>query len=235
MEQNKTGKYFKYAIGEIILVVIGILIALQINNWNEGRKLNDKRQELIVSLIEDFDYNKSKLKIELKFRDSLRTNMGTFNELIKSDTQLVAIDSLRELADSFFRGRKFTPNITAYDEAKSTGNLSLLNSKVLLQKFTLFNEANEGLKDLNDEGRYSFFNGSSWEFRKTVDLTLIEGRTPITNTPSYKDYKEMVSTPLAKATLSNSSSINWNMINRLNDMNDATKNILELLNEIKKE
>ena len=38
MEQNKTGKYFKYAIGEIALVVIGILIALQINNWNEARK-----------------------------------------------------------------------------------------------------------------------------------------------------------------------------------------------------
>ena len=36
--ENKTGKYFKYALGEIILVVIGILIALQINNWNEDRK-----------------------------------------------------------------------------------------------------------------------------------------------------------------------------------------------------
>ncbi len=37
MEQNKTGKYLKYAIGEIILVVIGILIALQVNNWNETK------------------------------------------------------------------------------------------------------------------------------------------------------------------------------------------------------
>ena len=38
MEKNKTGKYLKYAIGEIVLVVIGILIALSINNWKEGRK-----------------------------------------------------------------------------------------------------------------------------------------------------------------------------------------------------
>jgi hypothetical protein len=38
MNQNQTGRYLKYAIGEIILVVIGILIALQINNWNETRK-----------------------------------------------------------------------------------------------------------------------------------------------------------------------------------------------------
>ena len=39
--ENKTGKYFKYAIGEVVLVVIGILIALQINNWNEARKLQN--------------------------------------------------------------------------------------------------------------------------------------------------------------------------------------------------
>jgi len=38
MEKNKTGKYLKYAIGEIILVVIGILIALQINNWNQNQQ-----------------------------------------------------------------------------------------------------------------------------------------------------------------------------------------------------
>ena len=36
--ENKTGKYLKYAIGEIVLVVIGILIALQINTWNENKK-----------------------------------------------------------------------------------------------------------------------------------------------------------------------------------------------------
>ena len=38
LSEGKTGKYMKYAVGEIILVVIGIIIALQINNWNEDRK-----------------------------------------------------------------------------------------------------------------------------------------------------------------------------------------------------
>ena len=42
--ENKTGKYLKYAIGEIVLVVIGILIALSINNWNENRKLENNKQ-----------------------------------------------------------------------------------------------------------------------------------------------------------------------------------------------
>tara|TARA_R110002072_G_scaffold295126_1_gene465834 strand:- start:179 stop:883 length:705 start_codon:yes stop_codon:yes gene_type:complete len=49
--ENKTGKYFKYAIGEIVLVVIGILIALQINNWNEGRKANKKESLILNELL----------------------------------------------------------------------------------------------------------------------------------------------------------------------------------------
>ena len=49
MEKNKTGKYLKYTIGEIVLVVIGILIALGINNWNENRNYIIKR--LYISTI----------------------------------------------------------------------------------------------------------------------------------------------------------------------------------------
>ena len=60
MEKNKTGKpalptgrYFKYAIGEIALVVIGILIALSINNWNSIRIEKQKEQLLLIELYKD--------------------------------------------------------------------------------------------------------------------------------------------------------------------------------------
>ncbi|EDP71545.1 hypothetical protein FBALC1_03637 [Flavobacteriales bacterium ALC-1] len=54
--ENKTSKYFKYAIGEIILVVIGILIALQINNWNEGNKAKEKEQQVLKEIVSDLEY-----------------------------------------------------------------------------------------------------------------------------------------------------------------------------------
>jgi hypothetical protein len=64
METGKTGKYFKYAIGEIILVVIGILIALQINNWNENRKLQKEELKLLQDIkanikatLKDFEFD----------------------------------------------------------------------------------------------------------------------------------------------------------------------------------
>lgn len=68
MSENKTGKYLKYAIGEIVLVVIGILIALSINNWNEDRKL--KREEL--NLLADI---KTNLEVTLdEFNSDLLNN-----------------------------------------------------------------------------------------------------------------------------------------------------------------
>ena len=52
MEQNKTGKYFKYAIGEIILVMIGILLALQVNNWNEHKNnINQASKHLVTIML----------------------------------------------------------------------------------------------------------------------------------------------------------------------------------------
>jgi hypothetical protein len=50
MEKNKTGKYLKYALGEIVLVVIGILIALSINNWNENRKEINIENKILLEI-----------------------------------------------------------------------------------------------------------------------------------------------------------------------------------------
>ncbi|WP_350293375.1 DUF6090 family protein [uncultured Croceitalea sp.] len=58
LTEGKTTKYFKYAIGEIILVVIGILIALQINNWNENRNAKNKEKLLLKELNTEFKLNK---------------------------------------------------------------------------------------------------------------------------------------------------------------------------------
>jgi hypothetical protein len=62
LTENKFSKYLIYAIGEIILVVIGILIALQINNWNENRKAKRVEKITLTQLLEDFNTNKMAIK-----------------------------------------------------------------------------------------------------------------------------------------------------------------------------
>jgi len=55
MEKDKTSKHFKYAISEIILLIIGVLIALQINNWNQNRIEGNKENLILTKLIVDLE------------------------------------------------------------------------------------------------------------------------------------------------------------------------------------
>ena len=62
IKENKVSKYLLYAIGEIFLVVIGILIALQINNWNEKRVIREETELRLSKLIEDLVNDQNQLK-----------------------------------------------------------------------------------------------------------------------------------------------------------------------------
>ncbi|MFT5229429.1 MAG: hypothetical protein ACI9EV_002583, partial [Urechidicola sp.] len=57
LTENKFSKYLLYAFGEILLVVIGILLALQINSWNQQRMEDKKEVELLYGLKDEFHYN----------------------------------------------------------------------------------------------------------------------------------------------------------------------------------
>ena len=80
MEKNKTGKYFKYAIGEIVLVMIGILLALQVNTWNENRKINKQELQLIASLQKEFTFNKDELDRSIKKAQIIQKRCETLLE-----------------------------------------------------------------------------------------------------------------------------------------------------------
>jgi len=86
METGKTSKYLKYAIGEIILVVIGILIALSINNWNENRKQVIIEQEILNSL-----------KFELLEVKKTLSNIRRFHE----SSSKIIIDSIKKGMNEF--------------------------------------------------------------------------------------------------------------------------------------
>lgn len=78
LSEGRTTNYLKYAIGEIFLVVIGILIALQINNWNESRKLAIQKEEILHEFQESLQGDLEKIK----------TNM-TINEKVKKSVKLI--------------------------------------------------------------------------------------------------------------------------------------------------
>lgn len=84
LSEGESGKYLKYAIGEIVLVVIGILIALSINNWNENRKLDEKREiyyrQLIIDLKSDKAYAKSLISTFEEYLKTYKNYTEIFNK-----------------------------------------------------------------------------------------------------------------------------------------------------------
>lgn len=80
--ENKTSTYFTYAIGEIVLVVIGILIALQINNWNESRKAKENEIVLLTKLKEENLLNINSIEDQLEFRKSIPEKVDKFIVLL---------------------------------------------------------------------------------------------------------------------------------------------------------
>ena len=78
--ENKFSKYLIYAIGEIILVVIGILIALSINNWNEKNKNRKQESQILLQLKEEYQENLTELDLKISMR----------KEMLDASTRLLA-------------------------------------------------------------------------------------------------------------------------------------------------
>ncbi len=85
LTENKFSKYLLYALGEIILVVIGILIALQINNWNESQKINEKEISIAKELYVELNENLISIKDQLKLWENRDAKISEVITLTESD------------------------------------------------------------------------------------------------------------------------------------------------------
>ena len=146
MEQNKTGKYLKYAIGEIILVVLGILIALSLNNWNEHRKVDG---EIVKALTE---IRSNLISDSLSIRQTLIERVEDIN--IQS-TVINALEIGKIPYDSFeyhlgrvMISRRIVLLDNGYQILKKFG-LERLNNKEL--RYQLINYYTTSIKEIYDD------------------------------------------------------------------------------------
>jgi hypothetical protein len=125
--ENKTEKYLKYAIGEIILVVIGILIALSINNWNEGRKDKLKEQTILVQLKEEYNANLQQLDTKMQLRKKIVLS-GLILLRYMNAPELVQRDSVMFHLSNVIFDPTFDP---IQNDLISSGNIRLIRKEKL--------------------------------------------------------------------------------------------------------
>lgn len=132
--EGKTAKYFKYALGEIILVVIGILIALQINTWNESRKERIEERYLLHQLESEFESNLEQLDEKILVRKNMIHASLNLLDFI-DDPALSNNDSITKYISQTMFAPTFDPII---NDLISSGKLHLISDNRLKQLLSVW-------------------------------------------------------------------------------------------------
>ena len=127
IKENRTGKYLLYAVGEIILVVIGILIALSINNWNENRKIQIKTQSYLSEILNDLKADTLAFSRGINYYKELLASKET--ELLKTDLRNTQIEKLERLITPSHYADRITDN--TFQKIKNSGLTKLSEQKLL--------------------------------------------------------------------------------------------------------
>lgn len=149
-DAGKVKSYLVYAFGEIVLVVIGILIALQINNWNEDAK--DRRLEMIsyCKLLEDVTQDHALVKQLMKEnQDRIEWANRSIHLLQQKAIDREALANAMRNSINLIRFN-FKPSLSAFDDLKSSGKLAILKDLELKKKLLNYYAVVAGYGDIQD-------------------------------------------------------------------------------------
>jgi hypothetical protein len=216
--ENKTSKYLKYAIGEIILVAIGILMALQINNWNENVKKNNLKRSYITSLIDDFTKDTIQLNSRITYNNLASENLDSMSQFFYSET--ATHQDFINLFNTFNRTIRVTNtyNTNSFKVLISSGNIDLLDKKLV-----------EGLMELNrlQNGQLEVSDGN-------MDMYIDLMNNMAKEYPIYSDNTRISeSTKALQWKSANLEKVPVNMTNIINFKQYVLSRYLDLSNDVK--
>lgn len=128
LDQNKLKKYVFYAIGEIILVVLGILIALKINNWNSDQTKHLEELEVYKNIKEQISQNEKEI-LEVKDLNNFYTSQYIYANNIISQHRIASIDTLALMVINLSRYSDFQGNENIYETLVNSGDSKLLKNR----------------------------------------------------------------------------------------------------------
>jgi len=179
LSENKTGKYFKYAIGEIALVMIGILLALQVNNWNEKGKARKVEINYLKNIQAD-------LFAELKNNNEMiseRSRKASFaHQLLNGSSGKTKAEQLDLIIRQHYvlGWRNFIPTNNTYKELISSGQLNSISNDSI--KYYL----------LELDKTYASIANSEHHMRREFEQYLYNSLIPNTNIFDNVDFSKSV-------------------------------------------
>ncbi|SDB19893.1 hypothetical protein SAMN03097699_0054 [Flavobacteriaceae bacterium MAR_2010_188] len=135
---SSSGRYLKYAIGEIVLVVIGILIALQINNWNEGRKAKIAETNFFENVLLDLEKDEAKLSYYETFHTKRIDYLDTLLTYVRNPNRTMGIEKFAMYVEPLFYAVDPTNNNTTFESAKTSGTFNNFREKEIIKDLSQY-------------------------------------------------------------------------------------------------
>ncbi|MFD1314660.1 DUF6090 family protein [Namhaeicola litoreus] len=137
-DENRFVKYWRYALGEIFLVVIGILIALQVNNWNENRIEQNRIKKYAKSMVKDLEQDIDMLNISMIQAEDAYSRIDSLrNYALQTEIENLSNTLIYTIAHDVIY-RTYSWNRSTFDELKSSGSLRLVQNDSLKSKLVAY-------------------------------------------------------------------------------------------------
>ena len=166
-------KYLLYAIGEILLVVVGILLALQVNNWNTNKRETKELHSYLISIKNNLDADLIGLEEIRVFRDFSITNSKNYLNLAKkgniSIEEYVKANRSEVFKDSYFKAHN-----SGFEALKSSGYIGKLNGTVLEEKLNEYYYILEKIYEREAGLNHTTENMENSAFDKNVRQRMLE-------------------------------------------------------------
>ena len=153
LSENRFSKYLLYAFGEIVLVVIGILIALQINNWNEHRKSTEQELKYLRNLKADLQFNIAEIDRYVETRNSRIESAYKVLEYYEGKP-LEDLNDLNFHTTNVYIWYKFMLEENTYQELVNSGNLAIISDDSIKSGLLDLQTRYRKLKNEEDHYRY---------------------------------------------------------------------------------
>lgn len=175
LNENKFSKYLLYAIGEIVLVVIGILIALGISNWNDNRKNNAQTNDFIGRLTEEIEINIDNVGLAIELQSKHIAASKSILDMFHKDKKNINPESLDSLMIIIYQSASVEINNGTFSEGLNTGKIGSIPSDKLrsaLYSLTSIISDTRRLEQINTNdlnGPFTQFLYPNYNYRKMDD------------------------------------------------------------------
>ncbi|WP_186826719.1 DUF6090 family protein [Psychroserpens burtonensis] len=227
LTENKFSKYLIYAIGEITLVIIGILMALAINDWKNEQRIHSEETATLQKLIQDLNSDNKRYLSNIEFYTGFRDYLKSAKDIIFKEA--LSDDEIKEVM--FFYGathKNLNPRTTTYDEMLNSGRIYSLSNEDLVNNILAYYQFLDESIYQNKEQRKEFralFYGSDftdfWFWRSEKEpFPYAKAFFSSNDSPAYRKLKQSSGWSL---------SINNDLLNNNTELLKSNNELIEFI------